>query len=549
MIGVMSLLIFAGCSDLIEPAETSEYTLMEHAPPLVKDARSLMQRKGEFFLLNMYKRDKQEMVCEHHSEHKDCKHHDEHECCDHHSHHQCIHHQESHKNDEHRAKLEKEGRISSKNLKVKWNKYHIFYDRGQEVAVFPIEGRTLTALSLLTQNGRTKKAMNKVTSKLFVRREQDNTLTALIGTYIYDQNYARNYQRELDTLGYCFENSHYTGYFVTSRLDGLFLLGRNFKKGKEAFAFRLNTQPLLDEDESPIHLFLGLNTSTRKVRSLYTEQEDYSDFTCSVCGKTVDHCYCVTAIRCNVCKKDSKDCICKERCTICNYRKDQCNCCKTCNRPRNQCICNTPQPDNNTGSDNNSGNNDTGGGGGGYQDGGYGNNYGGGNGGGNNSTNPYLLNTPYKISQTAMMSGVHKAMEHVKNHYKFHIAACNIGVQTAFKSMLPNSPIPPGMSGRANDMVTAWDKNSRYWQKIDWDKAIKCANDGLFVVAGWHNRNGSGHVVVILPGTPLFHKVHNRNMPPVLDTGPKHRKEKGFYLNNGFGPDKFSSIQFYYFKN
>ena len=119
MIGVMSLLIFAGCSDLIEPAETSEYTLMEHAPPLVKDARSLMQRKGEFFLLNMYKRDKQEMVCEHHSEHKDCKHHDEHECCDHHSHHQCIHHQESHKNDEHRAKLEKEGRISSKNLKVK----------------------------------------------------------------------------------------------------------------------------------------------------------------------------------------------------------------------------------------------------------------------------------------------------------------------------------------------------------------------------------------------------------------------------------------------
>lgn len=130
--------------------------------------------------------------------------------------------------------------ISSKKLKVRWDKYHIFNDRGEEVVAIPIEGYTLTALSVLSKDGRSKKTKNKVTSKLIVRRGENNKLVAVIGTYIYDQNYARDYRAELDTLGYNFENTHFTGYFITSRLDGQMLLGRNLKKGQEDFAFRLN---------------------------------------------------------------------------------------------------------------------------------------------------------------------------------------------------------------------------------------------------------------------------------------------------------------------
>ena len=101
---------------------------MEHAPTIVTDAQHLLEQKGGFYLLNMALRDGQ------HTE------------------------------------KSKANAISSKKLKVRWDKYHIFNDRGEEVVAIPIEGYTLTALSVLSKDGRSKKTKNKVTSKLIVRR-------------------------------------------------------------------------------------------------------------------------------------------------------------------------------------------------------------------------------------------------------------------------------------------------------------------------------------------------------------------------------------------
>lgn len=39
-------------------------------------------------------------------------------------------------------------------------------------------------------------------------------------------------------------------------------------------------------------------------------------------------------------------------------------------------------------------------------------------------------------------------------------------------------------------------RNSAKWEKITLNEASSLAAKGCFVIAGWYNKNGSGHVVV-----------------------------------------------------
>ncbi|WP_373801707.1 hypothetical protein, partial [Bacteroides heparinolyticus] len=139
---MMALFAVVGCSDGIDTPATSAPDPMEHAPAIVTDARRLLQQNGGFYLLNMLLRDG-------------------------------IHTEKSRAN-----------AISSQDLQVRWDKYHLFNDRGEEVVAIPIEGYHLTALSVLNIDGRSKKAQNKVSSKLIVRRGANNRLVAVIGTYV-----------------------------------------------------------------------------------------------------------------------------------------------------------------------------------------------------------------------------------------------------------------------------------------------------------------------------------------------------------------------------
>lgn len=135
------------------------------------------------------------------------------------------------------------------------------------------------------------------------------------------------------------------------------------------------------------------------------------------------------------------------------------------------------------------------------------------------------------------------------------IAVCNLGVQYHFQQMFPNHH-PPGMSGKANDMVRAWRNGTGHWERIKGgslketlQKVMETVNAGLYVVAGWENpnKNKSGHVVVVLPESPRHNDRFNVDMPRTLDTGYKRRGI--YYLDQGFGSDKILHIEFYYYKN
>lgn len=516
LVWIMALFAIVGCSDGIDITETSELGTTGNAPKIVNDAQRLIKQEGEFYLLNMNLRNTGKTG-------KKCK----------------------------------EGAISSKHLRVRWDKYHLFKDRSQEVVAFPVEGYKLTALSVLNNEGRLKKTKNKVTAKLIVRRNEDNTFVAIIGTYIYDQNYARDHQAELDTIGYEFENSHFTGYFIASRLNGQMIMGRCIKKGQEDFAFQLNSEPDKLEEEQPMHLYLGINTQNHMTRSAFTEQESSATENCSFCGKSVEECRCVTIVYCRTCKQQKKNGKCRcntERCSKCNYLLKECNCCKNCKEPRPYCTCGTKQlqpkeDENKHGPNPNPGNGGTGGGntGGWNMGGGFG--YGGGNYSGQTLPNPHGLNKLYTITSSKMISTSKQVVASMINQYGSQQAVCNIGVQTAFKSLFPGQS-PPGMTGRANDMTKAWAQHPEKWKRISLEEAQKYANAGLFVVAGWINPTGrSGHVVVILPGEAKPSKRFNKDMPRTMDTGENKRKYQNHYLDNSFGPSKLPHVVFYYYKN
>ena len=75
---------------------------------------------------------------------------------------------------------------------------------------------------------------------------------------------------------------------------------------------------------------------------------------------------------------------------------------------------------------------------------------------------------------------------------------CNFFVRDVSEAM--GAPVP---QVRANEQVQWLGSDAaraRGWAAISEHAAQGCAAEGLFVVAGWYNRNGgSGHVAVVMP--------------------------------------------------
>ena len=129
------------------------------------------------------------------------------------------------------------------------------------------------------------------------------------------------------------------------------------------------------------------------------------------------------------------------------------------------------------------------------------------------------------------------------------MAVCNFGVQTMFKAIFGDTDLPPGMSGRANDMVTVWENHPEYWVPTELSKAQELANAGYFVVVGWKNPDTgrSGHVSVVVPGKEVYSSSWGCYVPVTMDTGYKKR-ESYMSLSRGYGSNKKNDVKFYYYK-
>lgn len=102
------------------------------------------------------------------------------------------------------------------------------------------------------------------------------------------------------------------------------------------------------------------------------------------------------------------------------------------------------------------------------------------------------------------------------------------------------------MNCQANEMVKYW-QNSSSWGEIQMSQAQGYANQGYFVVAGWINpRGGSGHVVVIVPGSENKGSSWG-NVPNAMDTG-RDMRTASQPLSHSFGKDKRNNVKFFVYK-
>ena len=454
----------------------------------------------------------------------------------------------------------KKGSEAMDDIKVDWDDYRLVVDGNRQMALFPIKGKGHpTALTALTMGGQTHKRMNMVTNKLLVRQNDDKSLTGVVLTYIYDQNYYNEFGKELDALAYEFTKTHFTGFFITSRLDGSILLGRRIENGKEVFSFR--HRPLLpgktsnveDSCSHDVHLFLWLNPGTVVKRVSLLDFEYDTTEKCSFCGKAIDDCTCVDIVACSKCGEKIVDgkCGCNKdetegqvgtTCPTCHVliTENGCNCCPLCRM--SPCMC-----DEYTGGGIGGGGNTGGGSSGGGNIGGG--NIGGGDtgggtviGGGSGEVVPAA-----RPGTTVVKNAAQDAVASVIKSYGNSEAACNVGVQLAFKNIFGSSNLPPGMVGKANEMAQAWRDNPKHWQAIPLGVAISNANHGFFVVAGYINPSGSGHVVVILPGPTKYSPSWGCEVPLTMDTGDGKRWTNR-YLSDSFGTDRKNRIAYYFYK-
>lgn len=499
--------ILIACSDMVDDGDNNSLAKLEKAPPLVREAQVQFSKKA-------------------------------------------VLPADTHSGDHVSFTKSRTTRSSvlSEQFYVDWENYIMTKQYGQDVVMFPLSRKTQTAYVVLTEKGRTKKEINKVTCKLIVRRDTlTQELVPVVGTYISSKSYASRRKQCIDSLGYDFQGTDYSGYFIASRLDGTMLSGTHYVKGNEHFAFEANPLPPEERDSSSIsdelHLFLDLKPATIETRATTVDDvdiEDASTLVCSFCNRTLDYCDCVSITVCKKCGKRIANCVCSGKpadqvgfCYTCNSQivNGHCNCCKICRRY--PCRCN--QDGSGSGSDN-SGN--QGGNSGGMQGGSSQTKPGGSGstGGGNHGTTqkPSYITTPAKL-QSATISSVNT----MKSKYGNVMAVCNFGVQQAFKNIFGSSSLPPGMTGRANDMVKAWAENPEYWKPISLEEAQTYANNGYFVVAGYENPNPnkSGHVVVIVPGTATSSPEWKCDVPQAMDTGA-NKRSSSVSINWSFGVNK-----------
>jgi len=155
----------------------------------------------------------------------------------------------------------------------------------------------------------------------------------------------------------------------------------------------------------------------------------------------------------------------------------------------------------------------------------------------NNNNAPSNQSTAAKIT-TAASTAV-KTVKDSDPVGKIPAAHCNLGVQLAFKDVFGN--LATALDNKtANQIVEYW-RASSSWESITKSQAQSSANDGWFTVAGWYNPDGSGHVVVIVPGT------EKGGWPVDMDTGANMRSESQG-LNYSFGKDKRDDVEYFRYK-
>lgn len=432
---------------------------------------------------------------------------------------------------------------------IQWSDYRIITEGKEDVVYVPIKvnKKKQQAFSLLTDDGRIKGYSHQIYyAMLLFPGVNGSGFDAVMATYLYGHNMKES---DVKRMGRNFESAGYTGYYITSCLDGTMLAGRYVEDGETKIGFRQN--PLSPKErkkqtaESDTakkhnhdhhHLFLNINPQkyVKQTRSGGHDMEWIMTH-CPLCEELWDDCQCnIVYPKCSYCGTDVISNRCSYACTRCDV-----------------CMYGNPSHTHNTPPSYPPLNPGTGGG------------------GGPSGPTPDPDPDPDPDPEPDPEPVVNHTFEETvyitasQNAYSIIDAAhpnepaCSDGVREMSKQLFDGLVLDE-LIGNANTIYNNLEASNR-WQKIDFTQANYYANQGYFVVAAWNSGSAEmGHVDTILPG----HTGEGWNSIYVMDTGwapwtntygqSGNSRSQDQTITNSFGKKKRTgesgSFGIYYYK-
>lgn len=408
--------------------------------------------------------------------------------------------------------------LGSDDISMKWAESEYYDTNVAEILVTPIESEYNVSLRRVTMEKKRRRVeMAQMYSYLYVKKSKvTGRKTDYVISFSPDRKYMKRHKTDLvSCFHYDPRKTDFTGYYLVSKNDGTFLYGIRYDNGKECFrVYPRDRAPLSAQinDPSIRTKMCHFNIISEKMNTRSSDDDNELIFMgCVKCHRLDDECECFVV---TPTPNDSGD----------DDGDDS----------------GDPLP--NDGDDDPNFNRDSGesssgggsGGGGGSSVGGGGSSTGG---------TPTIGLPNVTVTAAKMKSTARSVFAEIKGPK----AQCNIGVANMFEQIFGfpmTSPRP-----LANDMVKFWQRSSN-WTQISLAEAVEMVNKGYFVVAGWVNPNAnqSGHVVVLLPGSPEYRKAWGGNIPYCMDTGPQGIRSECHLISSSFGKDKIKGIVYYYYK-
>lgn len=418
-----------------------------------------------------------------------------------------------------------------------WSSLQTYCDEHEDVRLFQLKGnaKPLSGFVYTRVKGKVERLLAVSTSKLALWKVKGKLVGRII-TYLPDRKFLKDGHKVAE-LGYKLQGSNYTGLCLVSTLDGTFLYGDKYDRGRHVFHFISNQHKVpkiktrnasLQEKDSVCtnHIYIALfsESDAAQPQLAYSAVEE-DDFTCDICGRPASQCTCViitpgggTAY-----------------CPLCGIPIGYCNCLSGDGW-------NEVTPGGDSGSGESGGGSSIGGGSTG------GGSTGGSSTGGSSSGEEFKPTSPNQRRPDEIKKAASDAVDKVlSDHNNDKVTArCNEGVRNAFYNLYKSKAL---YNMRANDIVKYWKNNPDQWESIEIGEAQRLANQGYFVVAGWINSKGSGHVCLIVPGKEVkrnWEKV-STFIPVTMDTGYNMRS-KSQPINKSFGKNKHSEVVLFKYK-
>ena len=233
------------------------------------------------------------------------------------------------------SETEKNTKANAKaDFSIDWGNYRVRTEGSEDVVYVPIKvnRKKQQAFSLLSEDGRMIGNNHQIYYALMLFPGRNGQgFDAVMATYLYGRGMAED---DVKRMGRDFESADYTGYYITSCLDGTMLAGRYVEDGETKFGFRQNPvspkdrkvktatseQDSIRKHTHSHHLFLNINPlkHIKQTKSGNNDMEWLMTH-CSFCGKLWDECDCLTIYpKCEYCNTDVISNRCRNACDRCD---------------------------------------------------------------------------------------------------------------------------------------------------------------------------------------------------------------------------------------